>query len=93
VPKGWNISGTPVSLILRGRRVIDFTKSNLHGVGYSVTVRTRMHLAALREHLHTLPEQPDLVPYRTSYYKEAWGFCLSQNALAILWSLGVKHLS
>ena len=61
--------------------MIDFTKSNLHVVGYSVPVRTRMRLAPLREHLHTLPEQPDLVPYRTSYYKEAWGFCLSQNTL------------
>ena len=50
-----------------GRRVIDFTKSNLHMVGYSVPVRTRMSLAAQREHLHRLPHQPDLVPYRSSY--------------------------
>jgi aminopeptidase-like protein len=61
--------------------VIDFTNSNLHVVGYSVPVRTRLSLEALRGHLHTLPGQPDLVPYRTSYYKEAWGFCLSQNTL------------
>ena len=80
VPKEWNIRDAYVA-DPEGRRVIDFTKSNLHVVGYSVPVRTRMRLATLREHLHTLPEQPDLVPYRTSYYKEAWGFCLSQNAL------------
>ena len=80
VPKEWNIRDAYVA-DPEGRRVIDFTKSNLHVVGYSVPVRTRMSLAALREHLHTLPEQPDLVPYRTSYYKEAWGFCLSQNTL------------
>ena len=80
VPKEWNIRDAYVA-DPEGQRVIDFTKSNLHVVGYSVPVRTRMSLAALREHLHTLPEQPDLVPYRTSYYKEAWGFCLSQNTL------------
>jgi aminopeptidase-like protein len=80
VPKEWNIRDAYVA-DPEGRRVIDFTMSNLHVVGYSVPVTTRMSLAALREHLHTLPEQPDLVPYRTSYYKEAWGFCLSQNTL------------
>jgi aminopeptidase-like protein len=80
VPKEWNIRDAYVA-DPDGRRVIDFTKSNLHVVGYSVPVRTRMSLAALREHLHTLPDQPDLVPYRTSYYKETWGFCLSQNTL------------
>jgi aminopeptidase-like protein len=80
VPKEWNIRDAYVA-DPEGRRVIDFTESNLHVVGYSLPVRTRMSLAALREHLHTLPEQPHLVPYRTSYYKEGWGFCLSQNAL------------
>ena len=80
VPKEWNIRDAYVA-DAEGQRLIDFTKSNLHLVGYSVPVRTRMSLAALREHPHTLPEQPDLVPYRTSYYKEAWGFCLSQNTL------------
>ena len=80
MPKEWNIRDAYVA-DPEGRRVIDFNKSNLHVVGYSVPVRTRMTLAELREHLHTLPDQPDLVPYRTSYYKETWGFCLSQNTL------------
>jgi aminopeptidase-like protein len=80
VPKEWNIHDAYVA-DLEGRRVIDFNKSNLHVLGYSVPVHTRMTLAALREHLHTLPDQPDLVPYRTSYYKETWGFCLSKNTL------------
>ena len=80
VPKEWNIRDAYVADPM-GRRVIDFTESNLHVVGYSVPVRARMSLAELREHLHTLPDQPDLIPYRTSYYKEAWGFCLSQNTL------------
>ena len=80
VPKEWNIRDAYVADPM-GRRVIDFTESNLHVVGYSVPVRARMNLAELREYLYTLPDQPDLIPYRTSYYKQAWGFCLSQNTL------------
>jgi aminopeptidase-like protein len=80
VPKEWNIRDAYVA-DPEGRRVIDFAESNLHVVGYSVPIRTRMTLGQLREHLHTLPDQPDLVPYRTSYYKETWGFCLSQETL------------
>src|SRR4029077_8756833 len=67
-----------------GRRVIDFRASNLHLVSYSAPVRKRMTLAELRPHLHTLPERPDWIPYRTSYYDETWGFCLSQRALDAL---------
>jgi aminopeptidase-like protein len=80
VPKEWNIREAYVA-DAEGRRVIDFAESNLHILGYSVPIRTRMTLTELRGHLHTLPNQPDLIPYRTSYYKEAWGFCLSQNTL------------
>ncbi|HEX3247196.1 MAG TPA: DUF4910 domain-containing protein, partial [Chloroflexota bacterium] len=80
VPKEWNIQDAYVA-DAQGRRVIDFKESSLHVVGYSTPIRTKMNLAALREHLHTLPDQPDLIPYRTSYYKEAWGFCLSQKTL------------
>jgi aminopeptidase-like protein len=53
-------------------------------VNYSVPVRTRMSLAELRPRLHTLPEQPDLIPYRTTYYAEDWGFCLSHRQLSAL---------
>jgi Domain of unknown function (DUF2172)/Domain of unknown function (DUF4910)/Polysaccharide biosynthesis protein len=80
VPKEWNVRDAYVA-DPAGRRVVDFAASNLHVVGYSVPVRTRMTLAELREHMHTLPNQPELVPYRTTYYKEAWGFCLSQKSL------------
>jgi aminopeptidase-like protein len=80
VPKEWNIRDAYVA-DAKGRRVIDFRESNLHVVGYSTPIRTTMSLTALREHLHTLADQPDLIPYRTSYYKEAWGFCLSQKTL------------
>ena len=80
VPKEWNIRDAWVKNEV-GEKVIDFKKSSLHLVNYSVPVRRIMPLAELREHLHTLPDHPDWVPYRTSYYKENWGFCLAQNQL------------
>jgi aminopeptidase-like protein len=64
-----------------GRRVVDFREHNLHLVSYSVPVRTRMTLEELRPHLHTLPDRPDWIPYRTTYYSRTWGFCLTQRQL------------
>jgi aminopeptidase-like protein len=78
VPKEWNIRDAYVK-DSRGERVIDFQKSNLHVVNYSVPVNRRMLLTELKEHLFTLPAHPDWIPYRTSYYKESWGFCLSER--------------
>ncbi|WP_031038657.1 DUF4910 domain-containing protein [Streptomyces sp. NRRL F-5650] len=80
VPKEWNIRDAYVA-DATGRRVVDFAASSLHVLGYSVPVSATMPLAELRAHLHTLPEQPSLVPYRTSYYEERWGFCLAQRTL------------
>jgi aminopeptidase-like protein len=62
-----------------GRRVVDVRRSNLHLLQYSVPVRTRLSLAELQPHLHSLPEYPERVPYRTSYYTPAWGFCLAHR--------------
>ena len=80
VPKEWNIKDAYVKN-LRGERVIDFQRSNLHVVNYSIPIRKRVSLSDLRAHLHTLPDHPDWVPYRTSYYHENWGFCLSHKQL------------
>lgn len=80
VPREWNIRDAYVKNS-SGERVIDFQRHNLHVVSYSVPVRGKMSLAQLRPHLHTLPDQPDLIPYRTSYYQEAWGFCLPHRQL------------
>ena len=80
VPKEWNIRDAWIKNS-SGQRIVDFQKLNLHVVNYSVPVRDRLRLSALRHHLFTLPEHPDWVPYRTSYYEETWGFCLSQNQL------------
>jgi aminopeptidase-like protein len=83
VPEEWSIRDAYIA-DSSGRRVVDFARSNLHVVNYSEPIRTRMSLADLRPHLHTLPEAPDRVPYRTSYYRRTWGFCLSQRQLDAL---------
>jgi aminopeptidase-like protein len=83
VPKEWNIRDAFIKNG-RGERVVDFKRSNLHVVNYSAPFSGRLSLAELRARLHTLPEHPDWVPYRTSYYKEDWGFCLSQRQLESL---------
>jgi aminopeptidase-like protein len=80
VPKEWNIRDAYVKNT-RGERIIDFRRHNLHVVNYSIPVHRKMSLAELRTHLHTLADQPDWIPYRTSYYEENWGFCLSHNQL------------
>jgi aminopeptidase-like protein len=79
VPDEWNIEDAYIAK--DGRRVVDFRESNLHVVSYSEPVRATMPLADLRPHLHALPEHPEWVPYRTSYYSRTWGFCLSQRKL------------
>ncbi|MEO8185583.1 MAG: DUF4910 domain-containing protein, partial [Deltaproteobacteria bacterium] len=78
VPKEWNIRAAWIQK-LSGERVIDFTRSNLHVVNYSTPVRQRISRAELDAHLHSLPTHPDWIPYRTSYYAETWGFCLSEH--------------
>jgi aminopeptidase-like protein len=78
VPKEWNIRDAYVKNS-KGERIIDFNRSNLHVVSYSIPLRKTVRLEELREHLFTLPDRPDWIPYRTSYYQENWGFCLSHK--------------
>jgi aminopeptidase-like protein len=83
VPKEWNIRDAYVK-DSSGKRVVDFQKCNLHVLNYSTPIHARMRLAELKPHLFSIPEKPDWIPYRTSYYKEDWGFCLSHNQFLTL---------
>ena len=78
VPMEWNIrSGTITSM--SGRRMVDFADNNLHVLGYSKPISAVLSRDELAQHVHTLPEQPDLIPYRTGYFADNWGFCLPHN--------------
>ena len=78
VPKEWNIRDAYIKNG-QGERVVDFRASNLHVVSYSTPVHATLSLAELKGHLFTLPDHPDWTPYRTSYYQENWGLCLSHK--------------
>ena len=83
VPKEWNVLDAYIK-DQTGRRVVDFQQSNLHLMNYSSPVHATMPLRELKSHLFALPEKPDWIPYRTSYYREDWGFCLAHNQMLAL---------
>ncbi len=78
IPKEWNINDAYIA-DSKGRRIVDFKRSNLHVVSYSVQIQKKIQLDELKHHIHTLPDQPNTIPYLTSYYKEDWGFCMTHN--------------
>jgi aminopeptidase-like protein len=80
IPREWNIRDAYIKNG-KGEKIVDFFRSNLHVMSYSVPVRARLSLPELRRHLHTVPDQPDVIPYRTSYYSEDWAFCISHRLL------------
>ena len=79
VPKEWNIRDAYIAR--DGERVVDFKEHSLHVLNYSTPIRARLTLEELRPHLFTHPERPEAIPYRTSYFKERWGFCLPHRQL------------
>ena len=81
VPREWNIRDAWIR-DESGEKIVDFQKCNLHVLNYSIPVRKSVSLAELKQHVFTLPELPDRIPYRTSYYKENWAFCLSHDQLS-----------
>lgn len=78
VPKEWNIRGGWIKN-MQGETIIDFNDCNLHVMGYSIPIHQTLSREELSEHVYTQPEQPEWIPYVTSYYKERWGFCMSER--------------
>ncbi|MEF3191928.1 MAG: DUF4910 domain-containing protein [Campylobacterales bacterium] len=82
-PKEWIINDAYI-ITPKGQKIAHFKEHNLHLVGYSIPVRCKLPLSELQKHIFTLPENPDAIPYVTSYYKETWGFCLPYTTLSNL---------
>lgn len=78
IPQEWNIEDAYVKNP-DGEKIIDFRELNLHVLNYSIPIKKKVGLEELKAHLFTVPDHPDLIPYRTSYYNENWGFCLSHR--------------
>ncbi|WP_319502720.1 DUF4910 domain-containing protein [uncultured Draconibacterium sp.] len=83
IPKEWNIKDAYIKNS-KGEKIVDFNKSNLHVLNYSSPIQKSVSLEELKEHLYTLKDHPDWIPYRTSYYNEKWGFCMSYNQFTSL---------
>ncbi|MCP4310809.1 MAG: DUF4910 domain-containing protein [Bacteroidetes bacterium] len=83
IPREWNARDGWIKNS-KGEKIVDFKKLNLHLLNYSSPIHQKVTLEELKAHVFTIPDQPELVPYRTSYYKEMWGFCMSQNQLDAL---------
>jgi len=83
IPKEWNVKEAYIKTSL-GEKVVDFKNSNLHLVNYSIPIHKKISLTELKPHLYSLPEKPNWIPYKTSYYKKDWGFCLSHKTLESL---------
>jgi aminopeptidase-like protein len=83
IPREWNIRDAYIK-DGRSNKIVDFARSNLHVMSYSIPVRERVSLLELKKHVYTLPEQPDVIPYRTSYYTENWAFCMAHSQLESL---------
>jgi aminopeptidase-like protein len=80
VPEEWNINDAYIK-DSKGKKIIDFKNSNLHVMNYSISINSKLSYHELKSHLYTLPNLPNAIPYKTSYYNKGWGFCLSHEQL------------
>ena len=78
VPEEWNINDAYI-MNKNKEKIVDFKKSNIHVLQYSEKINKKIGLEELKKHIFTLPDQPDTIPYRTSFYNKNWGFCMSHN--------------
>ncbi len=78
VPQEWYVNEAYI-ITPSGKKICNFKENNLHLLGYSIPVQKKINLKELQKHLYSIPDQPSAIPYVTSYYKETWGFCLSQQ--------------
>ena len=78
VPEEWNVNDAYI-IDKFNKKIIDFKKNNLHLVGYSTPQKRIVKKKQILRHIHSLPKQPNAIPYVTSYYKKYWGFCLSDK--------------
>jgi len=78
IPDEWHCRNAYI-ITPDGNKICDFKTNNLHVLGYSTAINKTLSLAELKKHLYTQSDQPDVIPYVTSYYNRRWGFCLSHN--------------
>ena len=83
VPREWNVNEAYI-IKPNGEKICNFSENNLHLMGYSIPFTGTLSLKELKDHLFSLPDQPNAIPYITSYYKERWGFCISHEELETL---------
>lgn len=82
VPHEWSVHDAYIAV--NGKKVVDFSVNNLHLVSYSISVQGSFEWNSIKEHIHKHPSLPDAIPYRTSYYKRTWGFCVTHEQYNIL---------
>jgi aminopeptidase-like protein len=78
IPQEWKVNNAYL-VDPQGNKIIDFENNNLHLLNYSIKFIDKVDFSELDSHLYSLPNQPDAIPYVTSYYEENWGFCISEN--------------
>lgn len=83
IPKEWRVKDAYI-VTPSGEKICEYKKNNLHLVGYSTSINKKLSLSELQDHLYSLPNQPNAIPYITSYYEERWGFCLTHEQRELL---------